>query len=69
MSAMDTVSAKEAAELLGVSVPTVTRWAVTGRLRTALKLQGRTGPRLFDRTYIEGVAAGLEAAKRNKRAS
>jgi excisionase family DNA binding protein len=43
----DLYTTAEVAARLGVSVKTVTRWAVTGRLDPATKLPGTTGAYLF----------------------
>lgn len=47
------VTTAEAAFLLGVSVATVNRWALTGRLTVAQQGAGATSPRLYWRDQIE----------------
>lgn len=46
------ISTKQAAALLNVSVYTVTRWARSGKLEPAGKLEGRVGPYVFDLTRV-----------------
>ena len=50
------LTAAQVAERLGVTVRTVTRWADSGRLPTAMKLPGATGPRLFHATDVDALA-------------
>ena len=50
----------EVAEVLGISVPTVNRWAANGRLQPAQKLPGLRGHYLFraqDVDALKGDAA------------
>lgn len=44
---MDLITAKRAAEIAGVNRRTITRWAESGRLRHAVKIDGDTGAYLF----------------------
>ena len=46
------LNAREAAEVLGESVSTVTRLANTGALKTHTKLPGLRGARLFHRSDV-----------------
>lgn len=43
----------QAADRLGVTVRTVSRWADSGRLPEAMKLAGLRGPRLFRVTDVD----------------
>lgn len=52
----------EAAERLGVSVPTVNRWAADGTLPVAHQLPGKTGARLFTRSAVSRLARKIGAA-------
>ncbi len=51
----------EAAEILGVSLSTVTRWAVNGKLPPLRKLDGLTGSFVFE----AGVVRRLAEERRN----
>lgn len=51
------ISAQQVAERCGVTVFTVAKWARSGKLRTAYKFDGRTGPRLFDPADVDAIAA------------
>lgn len=53
----DLLTTAEAAEVLGVTVATINRWAVSGRLPVAHKLPGRTGANLYRREDVERVEA------------
>ena len=53
MPATDLVGTVEAAAILGCSVPTLKRKARTGELPHALKMEGRTGAYLFERSVVE----------------
>jgi excisionase family DNA binding protein len=61
-NAADLVTSAEAAPVLGVSVPTVNRYAASGRLRYVKKLPGRTGAYLFHREEIEAERQRRAAA-------
>jgi excisionase family DNA binding protein len=54
---MDLIDSRETARLLGVSIPTVNRWAIAGRLPVAQRTSGKRGHRLFERREIERLAA------------
>lgn len=51
------IGSKKTADILGVSIPTVTRWAKTGKLRAVHKEEGLRQPWLFDRRDVEALAA------------
>lgn len=51
------IDAATTADLLGVSLTTVHRWARDGRLPIAHQGRGTTGARLYDRAEIEALAA------------
>lgn len=57
MSLPDLVTTREAAAQLRTSPATVTRWVRNGILRPATQAPGRRGAYLFDRAYIEQLAA------------
>ncbi len=50
------MTAGEAAEVLGVTVQTVHRFATSGVLPTAMKLPGLRGARMFLRDDVERLA-------------
>jgi hypothetical protein len=50
------VTAKEAAVIANKSVATIKRYALTGRLKHAMKLPGDTGAYLFNRKDVEKLA-------------
>lgn len=54
------VTSREAAEILGVSVPTVGRWARSGRLKVAVKLPLAT---LFLRSEVETMAQAVKTVR------
>lgn len=49
------IATAEAAELLGVSVATVNRWAASGALSPAVKTPGPRGANLFHRDEITAL--------------
>lgn len=51
------ITSAEVARILKCSQSTVNRLAFAGELPTVGEVEGRTGPRLFDRTAIERIAA------------
>jgi excisionase family DNA binding protein len=55
------LTTRDVAARLGVSIATVNRWAATGKLPTATKLEGRTGPRLFDPVEVDAFREGWAA--------
>lgn len=57
LTLMDLIDSREAARLLGVSLPTVNRWAAAGRIPVVARTSGKRGHRLFDRQTVEQVAA------------
>lgn len=52
-SPLDLVSSSDAAAVLGVSIPTVNRWARSGKLQPAHKVPGIRGAYLFHRRVVE----------------
>jgi hypothetical protein len=63
----DYVTAAGAGRILGVSTTTVTRMAADGRLKPSGKLTGdrKNGAWLFEREYVQNVAAAFNAAAQN----
>lgn len=59
----DLIGSSDACALLGVSRPTLTRGVLSGDFKAAAKLPGPNGAYLFDRKYIERLAAKREASK------
>jgi hypothetical protein len=55
------INTAEAAEVLGISVQWANKLAASGRLRTAYKLRGDTGARLFVRAEVERIAQDRKA--------
>lgn len=53
----DLLTTAQAAAVIGVSVPTVTRMARRGELEEFHKLPGLRGPRVFTRDEVARVAA------------
>ena len=62
MSAPDYIQSAEAAALLGYSQRTFNRKVAAGEIPSVAKLDGPTGPRLFERSVISGLAAALKEA-------
>ena len=58
----DLIPATEAAAILGCHVSTVSDLANAGTLPVALKLPGKTGARLFERTVVLALAEGQPAS-------
>lgn len=57
----DIVMSAEGASILGVSQATFNRMAQRGEIPSVGKANGATGPRLFDRSEIERIAAERKA--------
>ncbi len=55
------IGSAEACEILGISLPTLTRRVKAGKI-TATKLPGLTGAYVFTRQEVERIAAGLVKA-------
>lgn len=51
------IGATEAAECLGISRPTLTRWVQSGRVAPHTKLPRKNGALVFKREAIEALAA------------
>lgn len=66
---LDLVPAAEAAAMLAVSVATVSRWAVSGRLPTAFQAPGDKGARLFLRSDVTRLAGELATEAEDRLAS
>lgn len=59
------IGTRQAAEILGVPRTTLASRLAAGTIAPAIKLPGRTGAFLFDRSYIEQIAADeRDAAER-----
>lgn len=56
MQTNDLITSSEVAQLLQVSVPTINRWAGSGRLPVAHKLPGIRGAYLFRREDVQRFA-------------
>lgn len=59
MRKSDHLSTAQVAEELQVSVATVNRWAVSGRLTPALQVPGITGARLYSPDDVERMRQAL----------
>ena len=62
------VSAVEAAEILGIARRSLISRVEAGTVQAAHKLPGRTGAFLFDRAYIEQIAADEREASQRRSA-
>lgn len=62
------VSAVEAAEILGIARRSLISRVEAGTVQAAHKLPGRTGAFLFDRAYIEQIAADERDATQRRSA-
>ncbi|WP_157759411.1 helix-turn-helix domain-containing protein [Cellulosimicrobium cellulans] len=62
MNATVLMSTRDAAERLGVSIPTVTRYVRDGVLRAELKAPGSRGAYMFDPVAVEALAAERSAS-------
>lgn len=56
MSIPDVIMSAEAADILGVQQRQLNRMVRRGEIPVVAKLDGATGPRLFDRAVIERLA-------------
>lgn len=61
----DLLTTSEAAELLGVSGRTLSRWVEAGRITPAVTAPGRTGVRMFDRRDVQLLQVRLDADRRS----
>ncbi len=59
----DLIGARTAADILGVAVPTVSRYVADGILTPVAKLEGKSGAFVFDRMVVDRVGAELAAWK------
>lgn len=59
---LDLLSTAEAADMIGVAVATINRWAAKGKLPIAHKLPGDTGAHLYDRSDVEVLLADQGSA-------
>ena len=62
VSQPETITTAAVAELIGESRSTVKRYAACGLIPTVTKLDGRTGPYLFDRAAVEAWATARRQA-------
>ena len=60
---LDLVGTVEAAEVIDVERSTLSRWVAFGRITPALKLPGKNGAVLFERSEVERVAAEYAAER------
>lgn len=63
----DLVGAVEAAEIIGVSLPTVKRAARAGDLKHEVKAPGKTGAYMFERSEVERYRDALAASDEERR--
>lgn len=57
MQSSELLTARQAAQRLGVSVYTIAGWARSGKLPTAIQGEGRTGTRFFAVADVERLLA------------
>lgn len=57
----DLIGSAEVCRILDVHQSTIGRWVTSGRLRTAHKLPGRNGARLFERADVEALREAVKA--------
>lgn len=50
------ITTAEAARRLGISVPTLNKWARTGKITPAIKAPGLRGARMYDEEHIASLA-------------
>ena len=62
------IGTRQAAEILGVPRTTLASRLAAGTIAPAIKLPGRTGAFLFDRAYIEQIAADERDATQRRSA-
>ena len=62
------IGTRQAAEILGVPRTTLASRLAAGTIAPAIKLPGRTGAFLFDRAYIEQIAADEREASQRRSA-
>ena len=62
------IGTRQAAEILGVPRTTLASRLAAGTIAPAIKLPGRTGAFLFDRAYIEQIAATEREATQRRSA-
>lgn len=62
------IGTRQAAEILGVPRTTLASRLAAGTIAPAIKLPGRTGAFLFDRAYIEKIAADERDATQRRSA-
>ncbi len=62
MHTTDLLSSAEAAAILKVDRATLNRWAAAGKVPTADKYPGKTGPRRFDPDVVDRLAAERKSA-------
>ena len=62
------IGTRQAAEILGVPRTTLASRLAAGTITPAIKLPGRTGAFLFDRAYIEQIAATEREATQRRSA-
>jgi len=53
---IDLIGSAEAAQLLGIDKPTLTRWVKAGRVKAAHKFPGKNGAFIFHRADINALA-------------
>lgn len=58
----DLITTRQAAERLGVTVSTVSRWAASGKLVPALRLEGLRGPMWFRPADVDALATQEQAS-------
>lgn len=51
------MTSAEAAEALGVSIKTITRWAASGKLEPVKRLPGKRGALIFASSDVEALLA------------
>lgn len=59
--AADLLTTAQVADLLGVTVATVNRWALLGKATPVRKLPGPTGAYLYERAEVDALVAARAA--------